>query len=102
MALIFLEGLQRRAEPTQEIPGVYPELGIYYFTLADIIDKYLAGVSIKPQGVPAGKDNDYGCGLLFGPLILQTLGVRPAFDLSAMFTGMMAIMMMGAVVKAMD
>ncbi len=99
MALTFLEGLQRRAELTQEIPGVYPELGIWYFTLADIIDRYLAGVSIKPQGVPAGKDNEYGYGLPFGPLILQTLGVKPAIDLSAMFTGMMAVMMMGMVVK---
>jgi serine protease AprX len=102
MSLLFMEGLQRQAQPTQEIPGVYPELGIYYFTLADMIDRYLGGLSIKPQGVPSGKDNDYGYGLPFGPLILQTLGVRPAFDLSAVFTGMVAVMMIGAVIKAMD
>ena len=102
MSLLFMEGLQRRAQPTQEIPGVYPELGIYYFTLADMIDRYLAGVSVKPQGVPAGKDNDYGCGLPFGPLILQTLGVRLAFDLSAVFTGMVAVMMMIPMVKMVE
>lgn len=75
MALTFLEGLYRRAEPTQEIAGVYPELGIRRFTPADVIDKYLAGFSIKPQGIPVGKDNDYGCGLPFGPLIAQMVGV---------------------------
>jgi hypothetical protein len=38
----------------------------------------------------------------FGLLILQTLGLKPAVDLSTMLTGIMAVMMIGAVVKAMD
>jgi serine protease AprX len=102
IGILFFEGLQRRAQPTQEIPGVYPELGVYYFTQAEMMDKYLAGISIKPQGVPAGKDNDYGCGLIFGPLVLQAIGVKPAIDLGTLLTGMVAVMMIGAVVKAMD
>jgi serine protease AprX len=101
MALLFHEGLYRRAVPTQEIPGVYPELGIYYFTPADLIDKYLAGISIKPQGIPAGKDNDYGCGLPFGPLIAQVLSVSPAIDISALLLPVVAIGMMGMVMSTM-
>jgi serine protease AprX len=101
MALLLHEGLYRRAVPTQEIAGVYPELGIWYFTPADLIDKYLIGISIKPQGIPAGKDNNYGCGLPFGPLIAQVLGVSPAVDISALLLPVVAIGMMGMVVSAM-
>jgi serine protease AprX len=101
MVLGFLEGLLRRAVPIQEIPGVYPELGIWYFTPADVIDKYLAGVTIKPQGIPAGKDNDYGYGLPFGPLIAQTLELRPAVDISAMLTPVLAIVLLGMVTTTM-
>ena len=101
MVLCFLEGLYRRAVPIQEIPGVYPELGIWYFTPADAIDKYFAGVTIKPQGVPAGKDNDYGYGLPFGPLVAQALGLRPAVDISAMLTPVVAIALLGMMTTAM-
>jgi len=102
MALLMHEGLYRRATPTQEIPGVYPELGIYYFSPADLIDKYLAGLSIKPQDIPAVKDNDYGCGLPFGPLIVQKLSVSPVVDVSSMLGMFVVISMMGMMIKTVE
>jgi serine protease AprX len=99
MILLFLEIVYRQALPTEEVTGIYPGQGPGYFTPADIIDKYLPGLSIKPQGISAGKDNDYGCGLPFGPLVLRVLQVKPALDLSAMLTGMIAIMMIGMMLK---
>jgi len=99
VGILFLDGLGRRAQPTQEIPGAYPELGIYYFTLADMLDRFLPGAAAKPRGMPAGKDNDYGCGIPVGSLILEELGVKAAVDLSTVFTGMIAVMMLGMVVK---
>lgn len=100
MALLFFEGYQRRAVPTQPIPGVYPELGIW-IPIQDAIDKYLLGICIKPQGTPTGKDNDYGYGLPFGPLVAQVIGVRPAVDISSILTAFVGVAMLGMVATTM-
>jgi len=98
MALLYHEGYQRRAMPTREITGVYPELGILV-PIQDMIDVYLAGICVKPQGVLSGKDNDYGYGLPFGPLVKQAIGLRPAIDIPSLVAGMIAVAMLGMMVR---
>jgi hypothetical protein len=100
MALLFFEGYKRQAVPTEPIPGVYPELGIW-IPIQDAIDKYLLGICIKPQGTLTGKDNDYGCGLIFGPLVVQAIGVRPAVDISSIITAFVGMAMLGMVMSTM-
>ncbi len=95
MVAVFLEGMARRAQATQEIPGIYPELEIYDFTPADIIDTYLVGFSIKPLGAPPGKDNDYGCGLPFGPLVARLMAVRPTAGFQALVSMVAPVMTLG-------
>jgi serine protease AprX len=99
MALLYHEGYQRRAMPTREITGVYPELGVMV-PIQDMIDVYLGGICVKPQGVLSGKDDDYGYGLPFGPLVKRAIGLRPAIDLSAVLTGLVTVSMLGMMVRA--
>jgi len=100
MALLFHEGYQRVAVPTVPIPGVYPELGVWV-PIQDLIDVFLPGICVKPEGVAAGKDYEYGCGLPFGPLVAQAIGIVPAIDISAMLTPVMAIAMLGIIMVPM-
>jgi subtilisin family serine protease len=71
MAVLLREAIDRAA--ARAFPG-YPEpreaLGLSWQTL---IDEYMPRVCLKPQGVPAGKDDDYGWGLPFGAFIRQVL-----------------------------
>jgi len=90
--VLYFEGMRRQvswqlsqypelAGPIQEAfkSSVSPERGIDYF---------LPLVTIKPQGVPKGKDDAYGNGLPFGPLVAQAFGVTfgapAAVDLSSL------------------
>jgi serine protease AprX len=98
-AILYNEGYVRRAMPTQALPGVYPELGIWIG--AQDLEKYLGACCVKPQGTPGGKDNDYGYGLPFGTLIAQIFQVRPAVDISALLLPVVAIGMMGMVMSTM-
>ncbi len=100
MAILYHEGDRRRAIPVEPIPGVYPELQ-RRVTIEELIDSYLAGICVKPRGASAAKDNDYGYGLPFGPLVAQAIGARPAVDLSAMLAGFVLVGMVGTVGRVM-
>lgn len=84
--------------PGEVPPGIFPEL-TELVSVEKLQDTYLAGVCVKPQGVATGKDNSYGYGLPFGPLIAQIIGVRPALNIESLMTGVVAIGMMGAMIK---
>jgi serine protease AprX len=100
--ILYREGAYRLAVATQPLPGVSIEV-IWGVLVQDIIDKYLPLLCIKPEGVALGKDNDYGYGLAFGPLVLRALGfgAAQAVDISAMLLPVMAIGMMGMLVSTM-
>jgi serine protease AprX len=100
MSLLYHEGYQRLAVPTQPLAGVYPELRIWV-PIQDMLDKYLPGFCIKPQGAPAEKDNDYGCGMPFGSFIAQAIGLVPAVDISAVVAPVVVIAMLGVVTTSM-
>lgn len=99
---IYREATYRQAVVTGPLPGVpIPvTLGV---PIQDVVDKYLRLVCVKPEGVALGKDNVYGYGLAFGPLVLRALGFPvAAADISVLLLPMMAIMMMGVLTKSMD
>ncbi|NVM21746.1 MAG: S8 family serine peptidase [Desulfobacterales bacterium] len=95
MAVLLREAIDRAA--ARAFPG-YPEpgeaLGLSWQTL---IDDYMPRVCLKPQGVPAGKDNDYGWGLPFGAFIRQVLSPAgiAGIDLTAILSPLSTILVMG-------
>lgn len=101
MAMLYHEGILRGAEAAAEplaelLPGE-----TFWVSPGEMIDDWLSHFCLKPEGNPAGKDNGYGWGIPFGPFIAQALGVGPAFDISGLLTGVMAIAMMGMMMKVM-
>lgn len=68
--------------------------------IEEIIDVWGARVSIKPVGAPAVKDNDYGDGVPFGPLMAQAVGAVPAVAISEIIAPILSLMMMGMVISA--
>lgn len=88
-----------------EYPSGVPA-GIYtgaarIVTPQEMLDKYLPYICVKPQGVTAGKDNNYGYGLPFGPLISQGIGLKPAMDISSILEAVVMICMIGMMMKVM-
>ena len=101
IAILYHEGIAKRVQyPVEVPPGLHPEM-TWLITIQDLIDKWLAGITTKPAGVPAAKDNDYGYGLVFAPLVLRVMGVVPALDLSAVLSAFAGVAMMGMVVREM-
>ena len=92
--ILYREGGYRQAVATQPILGITIEV-TWVATVQDIIDRYLPWICIKPEGVALGRDNDYGYGLPFGPLVAQALGLVPAIDISAMLTPVVGIGILG-------
>jgi len=78
-------------------PGVVP----YPMTPEGLLDVFMPLVSVKPEGEPLGKDNSYGYGLPYGPLVLQYLGIRPAVDISTFLAGIMVVGMLGMIMVPM-
>ncbi len=101
IAILYHEGVLRYhgvEYPGGIPPGLHPEI-TWLITIQELIDKYLQGICTKPQGAPTAKDDDYGCGLPFGPLVAQAIGVKPAVDLSAVLAGFVGVTMMGMMVR---
>ena len=78
-------------------PAILP----YPMTPEGLIDNFMPLVGVKPRGEVTAKENSYGYGLPYGPMILQYLGIRPAIDISAMLTPVLAIAMLGMIITPM-
>lgn len=94
MAIMYHEGVYRRAmvtEPMIELPAVE----MYWISIEDMVNNYLPFFCVKPEGVPMGKDYDYGWGLPFGPLMMRVMGFIPAVDISTVLGTMMPILALG-------
>lgn len=72
-------------------------------SVQDFMDNILPRTCVKPEGVPAGRDNDYGLGMPYGPLVLQVLGAVPAvaIGISSLIGAVVMIGMMGVMMKVM-
>ena len=63
-------------------------------------ETFLFLIARKPQGAPVQPDDDYGYGMPMGDLVLRSFGVTAGVDMSSIFTGMMGMGMMAAMVGA--
>ena len=103
MAIIYHEGAYRQAVVSRRLMELPYEPGgaIYYISVEELVDTYLPLLCVKPQGVLAGKDYDYGYGLPYGPFVAQAVGLIPAVDISAMLTPVVVIAMLGMIMVPM-
>lgn len=72
-----------------------------WLTPEDILDSYVPLVSVKPGESGAGKDNAYGWGMCYGPLIVHRLSVQEVTT-SSLIMPVMLMGMLGVMIKAMD
>ncbi len=91
IALLMSENVRRVNDSTGIHPGAFFEL--------------LPVVGVKPEGAPAAKDNDYGYGMMYGPLIADALGAEPTQEvgnLDSIVTGLISVGMIGMMVGTMQ
>ncbi len=103
MGILYLEGVNKLAQ-TQVQLGQLPPAQLYYVSPNKVIDEYFPKVCIKPAGVVAGKDDEYGWGVAYGPYILQAFQPAAAMDISTMLSGItpiFGIAMLGMIIKTM-
>lgn len=100
MAIIYHDGAYKAAV-TREWLVELPPAEIYYISVEELVDTYLPLLCVKPQGVLAGKDYDYGYGLPYGPFVAQAVGLIPAVDISAMLIPVVTIAMLGMIIVPM-
>lgn len=98
IAALYLEGVLAYGGgvryPEGPPPGIDPNLKDLV-PIEGVLDKYLGGLTVKPQGAPAGKDNAYGYGLPFGPLLTRGLTARPASGFSEVMPALSSVLALG-------
>lgn len=87
--VLTMEGVVR----TQNIPSSM-FVGKNVITGTVVIDDMLPTVCTKPEGIPAGKDNDYGYGVPVGSLLYGKTAAVGIIDLNATINLSMMMMMM--------
>ncbi len=70
-------------------------------SIQETMDRYLPQIGVKPEGSPLGKDNSYGHGLPFGPMVLRTMGVIPIIDITSILAPLLILGMMGMIMAPM-
>ena len=92
-ALLLHEAALRygKVEYIGEIPVDIPMQVTRLIPIQEMIDTYFERISVKPEGVVTGKDNNYGYGLAYGALIAQVFGLVPITDLSVILQPIMGI-----------
>jgi serine protease AprX len=107
LALLTQEGIVRKVGYTGGVPlGLRTQSVSQTLTNSELLNTYLPQVTIKPQGVLPGKDDDYGTGVPFGPLIndavsdaLQSQSVSN--DISAIIPTILEFMLVMMIMKMM-
>ncbi len=109
VAVLYLEGTAafRGGSPiTRETPefvgeappGYYPDLEIQV-SMEELIDTYLEGLCVKPEGSPRGKDYSFGYGIPFGTLMAQALTAPSLAGTGSLISMVLVIGMMGMMMK---
>jgi len=95
--VLFLEGEKYWGgmEPPAWWFMVSPVEMPYPMTPEGLIDVFMPLTSVKPAGAPQNKDNEYGWGLPYGPLILERLGLRPAVAMAGVMETVVPILGIG-------
>lgn len=104
LAALYHEGVLKYTAVTwpERFPGWVPEEEYLPLVAPEqLIDVWLKTFTLKPEGAPHVKDNSYGEGLVFGPLVLQSVRsvLAPAFDVTSLVGGMFMVGMMSMVMK---
>jgi len=103
LACLYYEGMVRFGkiefvESTAD--AAYPQI-IYLTSMPHEIEALLPSICIKPSGLPAGQDNDYGWGLIWGELAAKAIRTEiVGIDIMTMLAPMLMIGMMGAVMRS--
>lgn len=71
----------------------------YPMTQEGLVDVFLPGTGVKPKGASTSKDNDYGWGLPYAPMLFEKMAV--ATSIGALIGAVMVIGMMGMMAKSM-
>jgi len=71
----------------------------YPMTQEGLIDIFLPQTGIKPSGASTSKDNDYGFGLPYAPLLFEKMTI--ATNIGTLVGGVMMVGMMGMMMKTM-
>ena len=103
MGVIYLEGIARRAKTLVDL-GQLPPAQFFFVPAEEVIDTQLPRICLRAAGMVGLKDNDYGYGLPFGPLISQNLATPTSVNLAgfgAILPIMMIIPMLGGIMKSM-
>ena len=102
-ALLFHEGTLRYGGVAYggEVPISLPTEMAEFLSVQELIDTWLEYICVKPAGSPPSKDNDYGYGLLYAPLVTQALRLRPAAVDLGILTGIVGIAMVGMMMSTM-
>ena len=109
VAVLYLEGTAafRGGTPiTRETPefvgeappGYYPDLEIQV-SMEELIDVYLEGLCVKPEGAPRGKDYGFGYGIPFGTLMAQALTAPSLAGTGSIISMVLVVGMMGMMMK---
>ncbi|GAJ00244.1 unnamed protein product, partial [marine sediment metagenome] len=79
--------------------GYYPEV-IYPLVTFEEIETFYPSICIKPQGVPAGKDNAYGHGLIWGALVKRAIVAAVGVpDITAILSPIVLMSMLVMIIK---
>jgi len=85
--------------PSGPPPGYY--IGtVNFLPVEEVIDLHLINACYKPPDASVAKDNNYGYGIPLGTLIMNIVKAEPGLDFSSLLMGVMAIGMMGVMMKA--
>ncbi len=99
LTLLYFEGALRVggvSYPGVVPPSIHPELPPGTMTTVEnMLDLYLGNVCVKPAGVAAGKDYDYGYGLPVGVQVAELLGLRPAVEIPEILSSLMPLVVIG-------
>ena len=98
MGILYYEGVYRNVQVTRPITIRAVPMAIQPMTEQELVDTWLYRICLKPEGELVAKDNNYGYGLPFGPLIKDALQIREGVDFSTVTSAAAFLMMMGMVV----
>jgi len=102
MAILYCEGMTRYGKVEfKEISddAQYP-LIMYPAITPTELETLFPNICVKPQGIPTGRDNNYGYGLIWGALVknamIAAVGVP---DLAAIFSPIITIALLSMIMK---
>jgi serine protease AprX len=100
---LYYEGVGRQLsfqiERYPQYADILREAATRVISPESAIDNFLPRVTIKPQGVTVGKDNDYGYGLPFGPLVIEQFVPKATLDVVSLLNAVMLIGTVGIIVE---